>query len=73
MSNYSLKLKMFLAREMAKVDSDNVVGGFDSFYYHYDKLSNLPDFELLEYYIKHNGVFDGGEDFLQNLNPKKYE
>lgn len=64
--DYSRQLKKKLATEMAKVDVENSVCGFEEAYeYH---LSSDP-FELLYNWIEYFGVFHGREDRLQFLNP----
>ena len=64
--DYSRQLKKKLATEMAKVDVENSICGFaEAYEYH---LSSDP-FELLYNWIEYFGVFDGGEDRLQFLNP----
>ena len=64
--DYSRQLKIKLATEMANVDVENDISSFKEAYeYH---LSSDP-FELLYNWIEYFGVFDGGEDRLQFLNP----
>lgn len=64
--DYSRKLKIKLATEMAKVDVENSIANFAQAYeYHLSSDS----FELLYNWIEYFGVFDGGEDRLQFLNP----
>ena len=64
--DYSRQLKKKLATEMANVDVENDISSFNEAYeYH---LSSDP-FELLYNWIEYFGVFDGGEDRLQFLNP----
>jgi hypothetical protein len=64
--DYSRELKKYLAKKMAKVDEQCMGATFqDAYEYH---LSSDP-FELLYNWIEYFGVFDGGEDRLQFLNP----
>ena len=64
--DYSRQLKKKLATKMANVDVENDISSFNEAYeYH---LSSDP-FELLYNWIEYFGVFDGGEDRLQFLNP----
>lgn len=65
-----IKLKQFLAQEMAKIDCLNYVDYNSDYQYHYEKLLSWRDFDLLSYWLEYNGVFDGGEDMLNLLNKK---
>jgi hypothetical protein len=64
--DYPRQLKKKLATEMAKVDVENNISNFaDAYEYHISSDS----FELLYNWIEYFGVFDGGEDRIQLLNP----
>lgn len=66
--NYPLKLKIHLAKKMAKVDSDCMNINYQEAYeYHLASDS----FELLFYWIEYFGVFDNPEDnLIDELNPR---
>lgn len=64
----AINLKQFLAKEMAIIDAQNEIEGNSDFQYHYERLLSWRDFDLLEYWIDYNGVFDGGEHMLNLLN-----
>jgi hypothetical protein len=66
----AIKLKQFLAKEMAKIDTLNEIENNCDFSYHYERLLSWRDFDLLYYWIDYNGIFDGGIDLLNNLNIK---
>jgi hypothetical protein len=34
---------------------------------HYNKLMQWRDFDLFHYWLTYNGVFDGGEDMLNDI------
>jgi len=63
-----IKLKQFLASEMAEIDASNEIDDRGEYMYHYEKLLSWRDFDLLAYYFEYMGVFDGGESLLMNLN-----
>ena len=54
----------YLIDYMAKIDSVNLGGSYE---YHCSNLQSWNDFDLLEYWLTYNGVFDGGEDMLKEL------
>ena len=65
--SYSFELKKKLAHIMAEVDKKCMGTDYQKAYeYHLCSES----FELLEYWLSYFGVFDGGEDMLQELNLK---
>ena len=49
---------------MADIDSTQLGGSYDE---HYALLDHWTDFELLQYWLLYNGVFDGGEGMLNEL------
>lgn len=65
-----IKLKQFLAKEMAEIDASNEIENIKDYQYHYEKLLAWRDFDLLSYWLDYNGVFDGGESYLIKLNIK---
>jgi hypothetical protein len=64
--NNSTNFKEFLASEMAKIDTLN---NFEDKTYeeHFNDLMQLRDFDLFHYWLEYNGVFDGGEDMLNDI------
>ena len=67
---YAIKLKQFLASEMAKIDASNEIDNNSEYQFHYERLLAWRDFDLLEYWLDYNEVFDGGQDMLNLLNFK---
>lgn len=59
------KFKMYLAEQMAEIDAMNFQD--KTYDEHFESLMQMRDFELLAYWLKYNGVFDGGEDMLTQL------
>lgn len=61
----SQALKEYLASEMAEIDAMN----FEDKTYeeHYNGLMQWRDFDVLAYWLKYNGVFDGGEHMLNKI------
>lgn len=49
---------------MAEIDSAQL---HQTYKESYDLLDQYSDFELLQYWITYNGVFDGGESMLNEL------
>jgi hypothetical protein len=65
--DYSIKLKKKIAHEMAEIDSNNLGVTYQDAY----EMHLCSDaFTLLGYWIEYMGVFDGGEDLLEWLNPR---
>jgi len=64
--NNSTNFKEFLASEMAKIDTLN---NFEDKTYeeHFNELMQWRDFDLFHYWLTYNGVFDGGEDMLNDI------
>ncbi len=65
-----IKLKQFLASSMAEIDASNSIENNSEYQFHYERLLSWRDFDLLSYWLEYNGVFDGGESLLINLNVK---
>lgn len=63
--NNATNFKEFLASSMAEIDAINFTD--KSYSEHYNKLMQWRDFDLLHYWLRYNGVFDGGESMLDNL------
>lgn len=61
----STNLKEFLASQMAQIDAAHLP--HKSYEEHYLELMQWRDFDLLQYWLTYNGVFDGGEDMLNHL------
>lgn len=66
---YADNIKQELANQMACADALNELDDNATFDYHFQKLMGMRDFDLLQYWLEYNGVFDGGEDLLQYLKP----
>jgi hypothetical protein len=64
--NNATNFKEFLASEMAKID---VLNNFEDKTYeeHFNDLMQWRDFDLLHYWLRYNGVFDGGQDMLNDI------
>ena len=65
MLSTSDKLKHFLASEMAKIDAVNLPD--QTYEQHYSTLMKWRDFDLLNYWVHFNGVFDGGETLINKI------
>lgn len=65
-NNNSTNFKEFLASEMAKIDTLN---NFEDKTYeeNFNELMQWRDFDLFQYWLRYNGVFDGGEDMLNDI------
>ncbi len=63
--NNSTNFKEFLASEMAEIDSMNFKE--KTYNEHYNELMEWRDFDLFHYWLRYNGVFDGGESMLNNI------
>lgn len=64
--SYSIELKKYLAKKMAKVDSDCMGVDFQLAYEHHLVSES---FELLEYWLSYFGVYDEETKLLQELHP----
>ena len=61
---YAFELKKKLAKKMAEVDEKCMGVDYGKAYeYHL----TCESFELLEYWLSYFGVFEGGEELLQEL------
>jgi hypothetical protein len=56
--------RKYLLDYMAEIDSVQL---HQTYKESYDILDQYSDFELLQYWITYNGVFDGGESMLNEL------
>ncbi len=58
------KFREYLISYMAEIDAIQLGGEYEK---HYRELSRWNDFDLLQYWLIYNGVFDGGESMLMEL------
>lgn len=63
--NNSTNFKEFLASEMAHIDAMHLTD--KTYEEHYSELIQWRDFDLFHYWLRYNGVFDGGESMLNNI------
>ena len=65
MLSLSDKLKQSLASEMAEIDAVNLPA--QTYEQHYSTLMQWRDFDLLNYWVHSQGIFDAGEILINKI------
>jgi len=65
MLSLSDKLKHSLASDMAKIDAVNLP--HETYEQHYSTLMKWRDFDLLNYWVHNQGIFDAGKILINKI------